>query len=180
MRKNTPDSYAFFGIRITSYHATIDASVNYEVRDIKRADIDTQVYRGDTSLEIEGVCTYPDNQAGHHYTMLIYGHERSGEPFSLKLKDCHVVNEKWERVYRKVKGKEEPVYDIPKGIGSLEKRRGSDAWSGVVWIMPNVVSDMLALLPNVSPLYLDLHVKKEGKIHYIVGLSLKTQDPAEC
>lgn len=112
--------------------------------------------------------------------MHIYGHERSGEEFSLKLKDCHVINEKWERVYRKVKGKEEPVYDIPKGIGSLEKRRGSDAWSGVVWIMPNVVSDMLTLLPNVSPLYLDLHVKKEGKLHYIVGLSLKTQDPAEC
>ena len=114
MRKSTPDSYAFIGIRITKYHATIGASVNYEVRDLKRADTNTHVYRGDTSLEIEGICTYPDNQVGLQYTIHIYGHERSGDQFSLRLKDCHIVNEKWEHVYRKVKGKEEPVYDIPK------------------------------------------------------------------
>ena len=56
------------------------------------------------------------------------------------------------RVYRIVKGQQVPVYDVPKGVGFLERRRGTKAWMGCLWVPPRTVGDMLKLLPTVKPL----------------------------
>jgi hypothetical protein len=54
------------------------------------------------------------------------------------------------------------VYDVPDGLGLIEKVRGKREWSGFCWVSPGTVSDMLLLLPHVSPLYISIHERKVG------------------
>jgi len=55
-RKKKPvDEYAILGIKITGYKASVDASINYEVRDKRHYYRDAMVYSFDSSVELEGV-----------------------------------------------------------------------------------------------------------------------------
>jgi hypothetical protein len=71
------------------------------------------------------------------------------------------------------------VYELPNGIGPPERVRGTKDWTGWCWVSPRTVSDMLALLPNVQPLYISIHERKIGRKRWINGLTLQTTDPAE-
>tara|TARA_R110002096_G_scaffold61399_4_gene152604 strand:+ start:5253 stop:5549 length:297 start_codon:yes stop_codon:yes gene_type:complete len=97
----------------------------------------------------------------------------------LTLADCHICDDKGSPKYRKVRGKEIPIYDIPKGIGRLERQRGTTNWLGNVWVSPQSVTDMLALLPNVKPLFLTIHEMRAERNHWIVGLTLQTKKPED-
>ena len=83
------------------------------------------------------------------------------------------------RKYRMVRGQSQPVYEVPKGIGHLEKVRGANEWSGWTWVLPQTFTDMLTLLSNVSPIYVELHELKIGRIRHIVSITLKNTDPEE-
>jgi len=109
----------------------------------------------------------------------LYGSEPRYDKFTLTLADCHVRDDHGVSKYRKVRGKEMPVYDVPKGIGHLERLRGTRTWAGWVWAPPQTVNDMLTLLPHVRPLYVDIHELRIGRKRWIVGLALLTTDPAE-
>ena len=50
--------------------------------------------------------------------MTIYGHEIRPGDFELTLSDCHVMDEHWSPKYKRVRGKDIPVYDVPKGPGT--------------------------------------------------------------
>ena len=50
--------YTVLGIGIVTYRIRLNAAINYEVRDERRRDEDTAVYRFDSSIEIEGTTTY--------------------------------------------------------------------------------------------------------------------------
>jgi len=78
-----------------------------------------------------------------------------------------------------VRGELRPVYDVPEGIGILNKVRGTQNWTGAAWVAPNTISDMLTLLPTVDPLYVFLHEVKIGRNRWIKGITLQTTDPAE-
>ena len=99
--------------------------------------------------------------------------------FDVTLSDCQARDDDGDRKYRRVRGEDVPVYEVPKGIGMIERVRGVGGWSGWCWISPRAVSDMLVLLPNVSPLYISLHERKIGRTRWINGLTLQTTDPAE-
>ena len=66
----------------------------------------------------------------------------------------------------------QPLYE-------LLTERGAEHWSGYIWVPVKTVSDMLALLPSVQPLYLEIHQLKEGRNCHIAGLTLRTTNPAE-
>lgn len=121
------DVYSFFAINVSSYKAFVDASINYEVRDKRHYSGDAKVYKFSSNIEIEGICTWPEERAGDKYTFTIYGQEIRPGDFELSLSDCHVVDENWIPKYKKVRGKDVPVYDVPKGLGTLEKIRGAPA-----------------------------------------------------
>ena len=178
--KKIESEYSFIGIEITGYSANVDSSINYEVRDMRKPDKDrdTKVYKFDTTLEIKGRCTYPEKGAGETYFFTVRGTPRYEGQFSETLKDCHVIDKSWREVYRTVKGRDIPVYDVPKSLGHLEKGRGTQAWTGWLWLPQQTVTDMLALLPHVRPLYLSIHKRREEKMHHMVGFSLQTTDPA--
>lgn len=177
--KKPGEEYAILGIQVTGYIARVDASINYEVRDPHHFYEDAEIYKFGTSLEIDGVCTYPDERAGEEYQFTIYGTEPGSGRFDLKLDDCHTRDEDGTRAYHVNRDKETPVYDVPKGIGPLERRRKTQPWLGWCWVSPPVVTDMLTLLPNVNPLFVQIHEIKIGRKRWIVGLTLQTSDPSE-
>ena len=112
---------------------------------------DAKVYQFDSSVELEGACNYPEEREGEKFPFTVYGREIHEGGFDVTLSDCHVLDDDGARKYRRVRGKDVPVYEVPKGIGTIQRVRGSGGWSGWCWISPRAVSDMLALLPNVSP-----------------------------
>ena len=99
--------------------------------------------------------------------------------FELTLADCQVRDDNGMLKYRKARGREIPIYDVPKGIGYIERRRGSSAWWGCVWVKQQTVTDMLTLLPNVRPLFIALHECRIGRTRWIAGLTLVTKNPED-
>ena len=170
--------YALLGIKITNYTAAINAAINHEVGDTRECAGDEKIYSFDSRIEIEGLCTYPEGQEDSTYSITIYGGERPDRSFSLTLKDCHQIDDDYMHVYRKVRGTEVPVYNVPKDIGCIERQRGTKHWRGAVWVPIRTVTDMLTLLPHTQPLYLDIQTLIEKKYHGIRSLSLQTNDPA--
>ncbi len=177
--KKKSAEYAFLSLAVFSYKASVDAAISYNVRDKRHYQEDAKVFDFHSSVEIECRSLWPEDRADSDYYLTIYGHEPDHAPFSLTLDDCHVLEENGERKYTKRRGELAPVYRVPKGIGFLEKVRGENAWSGVAWVSGPCLSDMLALLPAVRPLYVFIHEQREGRNRSIVGLTLQNTDPAE-
>jgi len=173
------NEYNFLAIKVTDYKAYVDASINYEVRDKRYYSRDAKVYQFSSHVEIEGICTWPEEREGDEYTMTIYGHETHSGNFELTLSDCHVMDEHWSPKYKRVRGKDMPVYDVPNGLGTLDKVRGVAAWTGCIWVPQDTITNMLSLLPVVNPLYIFIHENKIERHRWIVGFTLQTTDPAE-
>ena len=138
-----------------------------------------KVYEFGSHLEIEGVCNYPEEREGNEHRVNIYSTERSYRDFELTLSDCHVRNEDGTHKYRRIRGKDMPVYDIPKGLGTIEKVRGGALWTGCLWVKQETVTQMLSLLPVVKPLYMFVHERKIERIRWIEGFAVQTSNPAE-
>jgi len=179
-KKNKPvEKYELLAVKLTEFKASVDATINYEVRDKRHYQSDANVYSFSSSVELEGVCNYPEEREGEKYLLTIYGGEMRAGQFDVTLSDCQVRDDDGMLKYRKVRGNEIPIYEVPKGIGPLERVRGTKDWTGWCWVSPRTLSDMLALLPNVRPLYISIHEHKLGRHRFINALTLQTTDPAE-
>lgn len=177
-KKSTPE-YNLLTIMIDDFSAHVSASVNFEVNDPRHCYKDTKVYRFESYLDIKGACTYPEDRAGDTYDMTVYGAKPIHGEFSMTLADCHVRDEKGFMKYRTVRGEKIPIYDVPKGIGHLDRRRGTQTWVGWTWAPSEIISNMLALLPHVRPLFLAIHEIRIGRQRWINSLTLQTTDPEE-
>ena len=178
-RKKSPAvEYELLSIPLSGYRASVDASVNPYARDKRHHYADPKIYSFGTSLELEGVCNYPEERSGESYVISVHGWETEEGKFEDRLSDRHVMDEDGTRKYRKVRCDEVPVYDVPEGIGLIEKVRGEKRWTGFCWVSPGTVSDMLSLLPHVRPLYVSIHEHKVGRTRWINGLTLQMSHPA--
>ena len=63
-KKQPKEVYELLAIEVTNYMASVDAAINYEVRDKRYHYRDPNVYSFVTSLELEGVCLYPEEREG--------------------------------------------------------------------------------------------------------------------
>lgn len=179
-RKRQQPEFSIICLEITSYHAAVDSGVNGEVHDKRVADRSTKVFRFDTRIEIEARCTYPEENVGMTYRLSIYSGSRGEEKLAAKMGDYQVIDDKWQPVYKKTSKGLTPVYDLPKGIGHLERGHGKYAWIGWAALPHQTVTDMLTLLPHVRPLYISFYQFPAGKKFYDINhLSLQTNDPAE-
>jgi len=176
-RRKPTEEHRFVTLQIDDYAARVDASINYEVRDKRMRHDDTRVYAFSTDLELTGTCTYPEEQAGAAFHITVYGDSNMEADFAATLADCQERDELGARKYDKVRGEYQPVYAIRKGIGHLEKQRGTSNWSGAIWVSPETAGHMLTLLTNVRPLYVQIHERKIKRVHWIAGLTLQTSDP---
>jgi hypothetical protein len=146
-RKKTPSvEYELLSIPLSGFGASVDASVNPYARDKRHHYADPKIYSFGTSLELEGVCDYPEERSGDRYFISVHGWETEEGKFESRLSDRHVMDDDGTWKYRKVRGEEIPVYDVPEGIGLIEKVRGEKRWSGFCCVSPGTVSDMLTLL----------------------------------
>jgi len=178
LKKKPAVEYSLLSIPLDSYRASVDASINHQARDKRDHYADPRIYSFGSSLELEGTCDYPEERSGDKYTISVHGWETEEGQFGARLSDRHMLDEDGTRKYRKVRGEEVPVYDVPEGIGLIEKVRGERAWSGFCWVSPQTVSDMLILLPHVRPLYISIQERKVGRTRWINELSLQMSHPA--
>ena len=178
-RKKPPAvTYELLSIELVSYKASVDATINPDTRDKRDHHADPKIYSFGSSVELEGICDYPDERSGQSYVISVHGWETEEGQFEARLSDRHTWDEDGEPVYRRIRGEEVPVYDVPDGIGFIEKVRGEKRWTGFCWVSPGTVSDMLALLPHVRPLYISIHERKIGRTRWINGLTLQMSHPA--
>jgi len=181
-QKSADPEYSFISAKVISHRAAVDASINYEVLDKKRlpgTSLDTKVYNFDTRLEIEGLCTSPEEEVGKACWFTVSASERHNKELSTTLGACHVIDDDGRKTYRTVKGQPTPIYNLPKSIGYLDRQRGTSKWTGWIWLPSKTVSDMLALLAGPQQLYIHVHKMREGRIHHMRGFTLQTYDPLE-
>ena len=172
------DEHTFIAIRVTSYSASVSAGINPSLygnkpREIRREDL---VLESSISLEVRGVCTYPAPRTNLPFEITI--HPEKPKNIGQRAKDIHKKDENNVLQYRKHRGELYPVYDLPSGLGLIERRRSDAVWSGWVFVEPNVVANMLVLLGQAQQLYLSIHERKIGRNRWIWNLTLQTTDPA--
>jgi len=180
--KKPEDEYTHLAIRVESYEAQADASINYNVyRPYHSLDLDERdpVYRFITYLTITGTSIYPETRAGDVYELKIYGDDAPSRYLNVTLDDAHVRDEHGVRQYRTYRGGSVPVYKAPRGFGLLQKDRGEKRWRAWVNALPRFVGDMLALLRADRELYIALQERRQGRDRWINSVSLQTTNPAE-
>jgi len=177
-KKQPKPTFDFLGIEIEHYDANIDISINHKARDKRYIYSNPKVFHYYTKIEIQGPLVYPDERMPGTYNITIYGDEREDGEFTSRLDNYHVRGNDGDPIYRKDRGKEIPIFDAPSGVGYLEKIRGTDDWKGCAWLPPVIVTNMLTLLPHVSPLYLAIHELKIDRVRWMNGISLQTIHPS--
>ena len=178
-RKREVEEHEQLALRLTGYSARVDASISYKVRDLRNYDEDARVYAFESVVELQATATWPEERSGQQYSLTVYGREPSPGEFSVTLAQCRARDEEGRLVFKKVHGNEIPKFEVPKGIGHLDRIRGTQGWTGWAWVSRRTVSDMLRLLSNVEPLYVAIHEFRLGRHRWIVGLTIQTTNPAE-
>ena len=178
-KKSSSPEYSINYAELTGYSASIDASINHNVREPRYYEDDAKVYDFGSHLELEGLFIEPEERAKDEFQLTVYGSDSGHHDFELTLADCQVRDDNGMLKYRKARGKEVPIYDVPKGIGYIERLRGTRIWTGCVWVKQQTVTDMLTLLPNVRPLFIEIHERRIGRIRWIAGLTLVTKNPED-
>lgn len=164
-KKSEKQINTHLAININKYDFSIGASINYEVRDPRRCRDDARIYKFETRLGIEGMCTYPVSRKGEMYQIDLNGSLLHDGDLTLRLVDCIKRDEHGEIIERKIRGKLLPIYEPPDCIGLMERQRGEKRWTGWAWVSPQTVTDMLTVLPNHQPIYLELHEIQIGRKH---------------
>lgn len=181
-RKKQEEEYTFLGIRVSSYQAGMDASINHDAYNPQYAfnlDERDPLYRFITRLLIIGAATWPEDRAGDIYEVTLYGDEAPSRNLNATLDDVHARDEHGSRQYRTYRGKRVPVYKPPSGIGLLYKVRGEKRWTAWINAPPRLASDMLTLLASGTQLYMALTEVKRGRRRWVTRFTLQTTDPAE-
>ena len=172
------EEHTHLAIRVESYSAIAGAGINPTLyrdnpRDIIPEDL---VLEGSLGLEVRGVCIYPPPRADQKFEITI--HTENASKTGLRVKDLHKRDANNAPLYRKNRGELYPVYDLPAGLGIIERRRSDDVWGGWVFVEAKVVTNMLILLGQKQQSYLAINERKIGRHRWIWHLSLQTTDPA--
>jgi len=173
------DQYAFLTINVDKFSTAVNTSISGQARERHQDNDNVSLYSFGCSAEIQGTCTYPPERVDENYRIDISTKPQSQLDFDAKLKDTRVRDEHGSFKYRKMRGRSLPVYDIPEGLGLLDKERGTNNWSGWLWVPEQTLTQMLILLTNVKPLYLEIHERKIERTRWINGITLQTIDPNE-
>lgn len=171
--------YSNLAIAIDSFNIRIDAGINPELHDLRYAGSATRVYSHCGQIELMGRCHYPEERDGQEYRIDIYGEERRFGEFAKTLADVHVRDKDGHPKYRKRGDNYFPIYDPPDSIGFIDRTRGSQLWTACAWVPPGSVTDMMAVLPHIAPLYIAIQEVKFERRRKIRTITLQTSDPAE-
>lgn len=181
-RRKGEDEHTYLAIRVDSYEAQAEASVNlnayYPQLAITLDDRDP-LFRFVTQVCVSGTAIEPEKRAGEVFELSICGDDAPSRAVNVTLERVQTRDEQGLPRYRAYRGGSLPVYDAPPGMGLLQKVRGERCWTGWINALPRLVSDMLLLLGTGRELYIALHERKRGRERWVQSLSLQTTDPHE-
>jgi hypothetical protein len=179
-RKQKQAEYVFIGVKVDEYSARAEAGVNFHLHgSLYPFDHeDEPIYSFETVLHISGICTDPEDRTGHRYDITLYGMPdvQRNNP---RIKDLHGRGEHGSPKYRKVRGREEPVYAPAPPLAYINKIRGEDRWTSSLFVAPQMVTDSLIILSGQKPAYISIHEIKESRKRRVNSLSVQTNNPAE-
>jgi hypothetical protein len=170
--------HTHLAIRVESFSASVSAGINRSLYGDRPKDIvgDEQIVESSIGLEVRGVCTYPPPRADQKFEITV--HTENPAKAGLRVKDVHRRDENNVPQYQKKRDQLYPVYDLPPGLGLIERRRGNDVWTGWIFVEPQVVTNMLILLGQTKPSYLSINERRIERHRWIWHISLQTTDPA--
>ncbi len=170
--------HTHLAIRVESYGAIVSAGINPTLyRDNPRETIPEDfVLESSLGLEVRGVCTYPSLRADQKFEITI--HTECASKVGQRVKDIHGRDATNVPQYRKLRGSLYPVYDLPAGLGLIERRRIDDVWAGWVFVELKIVTNMLILLGQSQPTYLSINERRIERHRWIWHISAQTSDPA--
>lgn len=180
-KKDAKDEITLISIKVGSFDVRSEAAINLNLmgnNTLFSRDEDT-AFEHVTSLQISGKCTDPANRLGDEYKITIIGGEPHAGWLSATLEDFHARDENNIPVYKTHRGQDYPVYNPPKGLARLSKKRGEPIWDAWVYVAPHLVSDMLMSLMNRAPLYLSILEQKHGRDRWIQSISLQSIQPED-
>lgn len=172
--------YAFLSLAVNDFSINSGISINHEVHDSRHSPPETGIYQQYSSITLRCRNIDPADPLTDTYQFSLYGQSTDSMSPELTLADYHVRDDEGFAVYRKKKGEEIPVYDLPKGMGVLAKHRGERHWSSALWLTPAIVSDMIALLLSDKEIYAACHIRYDGRVAWLNGFDLQTINPLEC
>lgn len=182
LRTKPQDEYAFLAVRINQFDAQAGAWLHSHIHcpETSLDDHDRDpLYPGHTQINLSGAITYPDDRAGHGFSMSISAAESPTAVANLTVKDMQTRDEYGSPTYRTYRGRSVPVYDKPPGLGLIDKVRAETAWRAWAFLPPRAVTNMLALLSYQRPLFLSIQERKTHRARWITSIILQTTDPAQ-
>ena len=179
VRKRFTADHTFLSIKVSQYQIAVGESIDINLRTtVPRSwgDSDHEVSL-DFRLNIAGSCTYPEHRAGDSYKITLYGERAARE--RLTFEDIRVRDKYNAPIYRKYRGQDYPVFKLPSGLGTVERRRGTREWHTTLFLGPHSVGRMLAVLSLGSDHYVSIDECKIDRQRWVRGFSLQTTDPAK-
>lgn len=178
-RKKVKEQYSTLTIKVQDFSGQTSASINYEARDLRDRHEKTPVYRFGSSVEFEGTCTYPPDRLGDAYGITVHSAEAGSKLIDARLDDFHLRDEQGAPRYGRQRDRLVPIYQIPPGLGLLQKIRGEARWNGWIWVPEQTAAQMLTLAASGKQLYIEMIEHKDGRSRWITHLTVQTTDPTE-
>lgn len=139
-------------------------------------EVDDYSVRCEAVPHISGICTEPEDRAGHRWDITLYGMPdiQRNNP---RIKDLHERDEHGSPKYRKVRGREEPVYAPAPPLAYIDKIRVEDRWTISIFVALWMVTDSLIILASPKPVYISIHEIKENRKRRVNSLTVQTTNP---
>jgi hypothetical protein len=179
MKAKKQIEYSFQSTIVTSFDVRTGVSINHEVRTSGICSPDTKFAEHHTVIGLTCNNIDPDKPLSDAYSFTIYGDAHPYPRLDSTLTDYHEEDEEGFKKYRKKKGVEIPIYNIPKGLAVLSKLRGQRHWSTALWLPRDIVSDMLVLLSGSKKVYAAVHLKQVSGDLWVLGFDLQTSNPLD-
>ena len=180
-RKRPEDLHTYLSIVIEKFSVRSEASLNTNLvldRPIFY-DLEDPAHHFTTSLEVCGFCNSPKDREGDQYVFNFRGGDIYAGELDATLKDFQALDEHGAPVYKKYRRELIPVFTKPRGIATLDKRRGEGIWDAWITVKQSLVHDMLVTLTHIKPVYIAVHEKKEDRRRWVQSISLQSTNPEE-
>ena len=181
-RQRKTEESTFLSVLVDSYEAHVEACVNHVVYAPQLGWLREEgdhLFEFKTRLQVTGTSRWPEERAGDTYELTIYGEDAPSSRLHATLKDAQKRDKYGAPQYRTYRGSEIPVYEPPKGVGTLDKVRGEPRWSGWLFAKPCFVRDALVLLGHGKPVYLAINERKEQRRRWLQSVALQTAAPED-
>jgi len=92
--KKPVEEYSLLSIKVRNHKTRVGASINHRAKDKRCQHDGLRVYQFDSSLEIAGLCTYPEERAGEGFSITVYGDRSDEGDLDARLREFHVQRQK--------------------------------------------------------------------------------------